>query len=114
MARDVNVSRWRNGSHDNHFTGASIFRKAFSAISTRYCSSTVVPTQAFSGQSISTKPCGNLVRNKNVHHGAARTSSSTASIHSRGTHLPNKSAIEHTKTLRQPGSVSASAGTLVY
>src|SRR6266702_8004981 len=99
MVSELNVSRSRNGYQESHLTDPSTLRKARSAISTRYCSSTVVPTQAFSGQWISARRWGNLVKKRKFHWGAARTSSSTASIHSCGTHFPNRSAIEHTNTL---------------
>jgi hypothetical protein len=47
ISREEKVSRSRKGSQESHFTGVLTVRKAFSAIATRYCSSTVVPTQAF-------------------------------------------------------------------
>src|SRR4029453_13533852 len=111
MARELNVKRSRNGSQESHLTDASTLRNAFSAISTRYCASTVVPTHAFSGHWISAKRWGNFVRKRKFHCGAARTSSKIASIHSWGTHLPKRSAMEQTKTLRAPMSVAASGGS---
>src|SRR5690606_13740707 len=48
--RSVNSSGSRSGSRDSHLTATpSICRKAFSAIRTRFCSSTVVPTHAPGG-----------------------------------------------------------------
>src|SRR5262249_40897755 len=67
----VNRSRWLNfngvsmGSQLSQRSSASMFSNAFSALTTRSCLSTVVPSQQFFGNLNSDMRFGNLSRTKN-------------------------------------------------
>ena len=55
------------------------------------------------------------MRNRKFHCGDALTSARTASIHSKGTQRPNRSAIEQTKTFLCPiHSAASSSGNGVF
>jgi len=102
------------GSIDTHFTAALALTIARSVAVTRAWLSMVAPSQTLSGNSNSASLCGNFVSIRKFHSLASRTTARTASIHSAGTQLPNRSAIEHVKMFFQPTSSAASFGGAAF
>src|ERR1035441_6775373 len=102
------------GSMETHWTEALPCRRARSVTAARAWQSTVAPVQTLSGNSNSAKRCGNLVSIRKFHCFARRAMPRTVSIHSFGTQLPNKSAIEQVKMFFNPRSVPASFGGATF
>src|SRR3954463_10019340 len=95
MLRSLNFNGSSRGSSESHLTFTPlIFRKAFSAMLTRRCVSTDVPTQALGGSVSFVYRDGNFVSSRYSHSGKASIDRCTCSTHSSGTHLPYRSAME--------------------